>query len=72
MRNEDRRGCKGPFSGLRHTSGEHAAKHTMIAAWSWRLGRVKQVYLLSFSKEELCGSHSLKKMHEAMAVRTLP
>jgi hypothetical protein len=31
MRNEDRRGCKAPFSGLRHTSGKHAAKHTMIA-----------------------------------------
>ena len=54
MRDADRRGCKGLFSGLRHTSSEHAAKHTMIAAWIWQLGRVKQVYLLSFSEEELC------------------
>ena len=72
MRNEDRRGCRAPFSGLRHTSGEHAAQHTINAALLWQLGGVKQVCLLWFGEEELCGSHSLKKMHEAMAARTLP
>ena len=71
MRNEGRRGCKAPFSGLRHTSGEHAAQHTMNAALLRQLGGVK-VRLLWFGEEELCGSHSLKKMHEAMAARTLP
>ena len=39
---------------MRHTSSRHAAKHTMIATWSWRLGRVKQVYLRWLSEEELC------------------
>ena len=72
MRNEDRRGCKAPFSGLRHTSSKCAAKHTGKAALLGQLGGVKQVRLLWFGEEELCGSHSLKKMHEAMAARTLP
>ena len=72
MRNEDRHGFKAPFSGLRHTSVEHAAQHTMNAALLRRLGGVKQVGLLWFGEEELCGRHSLKKMHEAMAARTLP
>ena len=71
MRNEDRRGCEAPFSDLRHTSGEHAVKHTMNAALLRQLGGVKQVRLLWFGEEELCSSHSLKKMHEAMAARTL-
>jgi len=36
------------YSGLRHTSREHAAKHTVKAAMLWQLGGVKEVYLLSF------------------------
>jgi hypothetical protein len=60
------------YSGLRHTSSEHAAKHTVKATLLWQLGGVKLVYLLSFSEEELCGSHPLKKMHESMAARARP
>lgn len=71
MRNEDRRGCKAPFSDLRHTSSKRAAQHTMNAELLRQLGGVK-IRLLWFGEEELCGSHSLKKMHEAMAARTLP
>ena len=59
------------YLGLRHTSSEHAGKHTMKAALLWQLGGVKQVGLLSLSEEELCSRHSLKKMHEAMAARAL-
>jgi hypothetical protein len=59
------------YSGLRHSSSEHAAKHTAKASLLW-LGGVKLVYLLSFSEEELCGSHPLKKMHESMAARARP
>lgn len=70
MGNEDGRGCEAPFSGLRHTSGEHAMKHTMSAALLRQLGGVK-VGLLWFGEEELCSRHSLKKMHEAMAARAL-
>ena len=59
------------YPGLRHTSSEHVAKHTVKAALLWQLGGVKQVGLLSLSEEELCSRHSLKKMHEAMAARAL-
>jgi hypothetical protein len=55
------------YSGLRHSSSEHTAKASLL----W-LGGVKLVYLLSFSEEELCGSHPLKKMHESMAARARP
>ena len=60
------------YSGLRHTSSEHAAKHTVKAALAWQLGGVKQVCLLWFGEEELCSGHPLKKMHESMAARALP
>ena len=60
------------YSGLRHTSSEHAAKHTVKAALLWQLGGVKQVYLLSFSEEELCDREPFDEMHESMAARALP
>ena len=73
MRSDERRAdAKALFSGMRHTSSKHAGKHTVSAAWSWRLGRVKQVCLLSFSEEELCGREPFDEMHESMAVRALP
>jgi len=72
MRNELRCGCKVLFSDVRRTSSEHAAKHTMQAALLWKLGRVKQVWLLSFSEEELCGGEPFDEMHGAMTVRALP
>ena len=60
------------YSGLRHTSSEHAAKHTVKAVLIWQLGGVKQVYLLSFSEEELCGREPFDEIHGAMTTRTLP
>ena len=80
MRNGCRRGCgttasgrwKALFSGLRHTSSERAAKHTVKAALLWQLGGVKQVCLLSFSEEELCDREPFDEMHESMAARALP
>ena len=60
------------YSGLRHTSSEHAARHTVKAALLWELRGVKQVYLLSFSEEELCGREPFDEIHGAMAVRALP
>ncbi len=72
MRNGDRRGCKAPFAGLRHTSGKHAAKHTMIAVWSRRLGRVKLICLLSFREEDLCDGEPCDEVHASMTVQALP
>lgn len=72
MRNEDRRGCEAPISDLRHTSGEHAVKHTMNAALLRQLGGVKQVRLPWFGEEELCSREPFDEMHEAMTTRTLP
>ena len=60
------------YSGLRHTSSEHAAKHTVKAALLWQLGGVKQVYLLSLREEELCDREPFDEMHESMATRALP
>ena len=60
------------YLGLRHTSSEHAAKHTVKAALHWQLGGVKQVYLLSLSEEELCDREPLDEMHESVAPRALP
>jgi hypothetical protein len=71
MWNEDRRGCKAPFSGLRHTSGEHAAQHTMIAELLRQLGGVK-VRFLWFGEEELCDREPFDEIHGAMTTRTLP
>ena len=59
-------------SGLRHTSSEHAAKHTVKAALLWQLGGIKQVYLLSLREEELCDREPFDEMHESMATRALP
>ena len=72
MRNAASAGWKAPFSGLRHTSSKRAVKHTMKAALVRQLGGVKQVCLLSFGEEELCGREPFDKMHESMAVRALP
>ena len=60
------------YLGLRHTSSEHAGKHTMKAALLWQLGGVKQVYLLSLREEELCDREPFDEMHESMATRALP
>ena len=60
------------LSGLRHTSSERAVQHAMSAAWNRQLGRVKQVYLLWFSEEELCDREPFDEMHESMAARALP
>jgi len=64
MRNtaSDRR--KALFSGLRRTCSECAVQHAMSAAWNRQLGRVKQVYLLWFSEEELCDREPFDQMHE--------
>ena len=74
------RGCGGAalgrgkvlYSGLRHTSSEHAAKHTVKAVLIWQLGGVKRVGLLWFSEEELCDREPFDEMHESMAARALP
>ena len=47
-------------------------QHAVKAALHWQLGRVKQVYLLSLSEEELCDRESFDQMHESMAARALP
>ena len=57
---------------MRHTSSKHAAKHTMIAALNWRLGRVKLTCLLSFSEEDLSDREPCDKVHASMTVRALP
>jgi len=54
------------YPGLRHTSSEHVAKHTVKAALLWQLGGVKQVGLLSFSEEELCDRELFDEMHESI------
>ena len=72
MRNTTSEGRTALFSGLRHTSSECAAQHTMSAAWNRQLGRVKQVCLLSLSEEELCDREPFDQMHEPMAARALP
>ena len=58
--------------GLRHTSSEHAGKHTVKTALLWQLGGVKQVGLFSFSEEELCDRELFDEMHESMAARAFP
>ena len=72
LQNAAKVGRKGLFSELRHTSSECAVKHTMSSALIWGLGRVKQVYLLSLSEEELCDREPFDQMHESMAERALP
>ncbi len=63
---------KAPFSGLRRISSEHAAKHTGKAVLLWQLRGVKQVYLVSFSEEELCDREPFDEMHESRTARALP
>jgi len=60
------------YSGLRHTSSEYAAMHTVKAVLIWQLGGVKQVWLLSLSEEELCDREPFNEMHESVAARALP
>jgi hypothetical protein len=72
MRSDKLCGCKAVFSGMRHTAGEHAGQHTMSTVWNRRLGRVKQVCLLSLSEEELCGREPFDEMHKSMTARALP
>ena len=55
------------YSGLRHTSSQHAAKHKVKAVLIWQLGGVKQAHLLSLNEEELCDREPFDEMHESMA-----
>ena len=59
------------FSEPGHTSIKHAMKPAVKAVLVRRLGRIKQVFLLVFGEEELCGRHSLNEMHQFMAVHLL-
>ena len=68
----DRRGEDRQFSDLRRTSIKRAMKHTVKADLARQLGRIKQVSLLLFVEEELCGSDPLNQMHESMAVWARP
>ena len=60
------------YLGLRHTSSEYAAMHTVKAVLIWQLRGVKQVCLLSLSEEELCDREPFDEMHESVASRALP
>ena len=47
------------FSELRHTSTKCALKQTVKATLVKQLGRIKSVFHLVFSEEQLCDSHAL-------------
>jgi hypothetical protein len=67
-------GFSSVYAGSSHRvlAGKCAMKHTVNAVFVKQLGRIKPVFLLVFSEEELCDSHALNQMHEPMAARALP